>query len=112
MILYNVDSKCDQNHIHRQRIKYLHSCIMSHVKAVLDPGLRGGGGGGHPDPEIRGGSLPPIFLPLWASVWSKNKGGQVPCAPPRSATEKCVEYFTDFGRLLFEEQPQEPFAGC
>ena len=27
-----------------------------------------GGGGGHPDPEIRGGGLR-------ASVWSKNKGG-------------------------------------
>ena len=37
----------------------------------------GGGGGGHPDPEIRegGGSVKKIFCALQASVWSKNKGG-------------------------------------
>ena len=32
--------------------------------------------GGHPDPEIKGGQSPKkIFSALWASVWSKNKGG-------------------------------------
>ena len=36
----------------------------------------GGGGGGHPDPEIREvPGLERIFSPLQASVWSKNKKG-------------------------------------
>ena len=37
-----------------------------------------------PDPEIRGEGpvSPPFFLALWASVWSKNKGGQPPQNPP------------------------------
>ena len=52
---------------------------------------REGGGGGHPDPEIRRGrGRPPekIFSALRASFWSKNKGGgtRVP-RPPGSATE-------------------------
>ena len=47
--------------------------------------------GGHPDPEIRGGGgggggRPPykLFSALWASFWSKNKGGGpgAPQAPP------------------------------
>ena len=58
----------------------------------MDPDLqiRGGGGGvGHPDPEITGGTLSPktFFSALWASFWSKNKGGA--CSPgpsPGSAT--------------------------
>ena len=36
--------------------------------AVADPDLRVKGGGGHPDPEIRG----------VASVWSENKEGGPP----------------------------------
>ena len=32
-------------------------------------------GGGHTDPEKRGGSLKNIFSALRASVWPKNKGG-------------------------------------
>ena len=43
-----------------------------------------GGGGGHPNPEIRGGggrSLKKFFLPLRVSFWSKNKGGQGPPGP-------------------------------
>ena len=43
------------------------------------------GGGGHPDPEIRGGpGLKKIFFSaLRASFWSKNKGGgRAPQAPP------------------------------
>ena len=54
------------------------------VRTVPDPDLEinkaGGGGGSHPDPEIRGTSLQKIFPALRASVWSKNKG--VP-EPPR-----------------------------
>ena len=49
--------------------------------AVADPDLqiREGGGGGHPDPKIRGGtrSQKNICSALRASFWSKNKGGRV-----------------------------------
>ena len=48
------------------------------VIPVPDPDLeiREGGGGGHLDPEIRGGTVFKTFLSaLRASVWSKNKGG-------------------------------------
>ena len=41
-----------------------------------------GGGGGHPDPEIRGVVSQKFFSALRASVWSKNKGGRNPPAPP------------------------------
>ena len=41
--------------------------------AVADPDLQVRGGGGHPDPEIRGRA---------ASVWSENKGGRPSRAPP------------------------------
>ena len=35
-----------------------------------------GGGGGDPDPEIRGDPVSKIFvLPFGVSVWSKNKRG-------------------------------------
>ena len=43
-----------------------------------DPQIGGrGGGGGHPDPEITGGSRSPkkIFSTLRASVWATNKEG-------------------------------------
>ena len=56
--------------------------------AVAEPDLeiRGEGGGGHPDPEIRrrrgGQSLKKYFPALRASGWSKNKGGPVPRFPP------------------------------
>ena len=43
---------------------------------VLDPDIEISRGPGHPDPKIRGGLSPKrIFLALWASVWSKYKGG-------------------------------------
>ena len=48
---------------------------------MADPHLqrRGGGGAGHPDPEIRGvggtQSKKYFFSALWASFWSENKGG-------------------------------------
>ena len=55
---------------------------------LVDPDLkiRGGGrgGGGHLDPEIRGArSQKKFFSALWASVWSKNKGGRG--RPPRAS---------------------------
>ena len=47
------------------------------------PSDRGGGGAGHLDPEIRGSASPKKFFPaFWASVWSKNKRGAGPRAPP------------------------------
>ena len=51
---------------------------------VADPDLQiRGGGSGHRDPEIsRGGVSKKMFLALQASVWSNNKGGQPPWAPP------------------------------
>ena len=39
---------------------------------MVDPDLqiRRGGGGGHPDPEIRVGQSPKnFFFALWGSVW-------------------------------------------
>ena len=55
-----------------------------------------GGGGGHPDPEIRegGGSVKKIFCALQASVWSKNKEGGWGCflAPPLDKTFKKIKY--------------------
>ena len=51
---------------------------------LFDQSLRGegGGGGDHPDPEIRRGGrlLKKFFSAVRASVWSKNKGG-VPGPP-------------------------------
>ena len=44
-----------------------------------------GRGGGHPDPEIGEGAVSKKFISaLWASVWSKNKGGggRPPLDPP------------------------------
>ena len=43
---------------------------------MTDPDLEiRGWGSGHPDPEIRGGTVSKkIFSALWAPVWSKNKG--------------------------------------
>ena len=45
-----------------------------------------GGGGGHPDPEVRGRPGLNFFSTLRASVWSKNKGGGSPGPSPGSAT--------------------------
>ena len=46
--------------------------------------FRWGGGGVHPDPEIRGGADSKLFSAIRASFWSKNKGvGAGPLwAPP------------------------------
>ena len=52
-----------------------------------DPDLQIRGGGGHPDPEIRGTVSKNIFSTLRASVLSKNKGGGPPGPSPGSATE-------------------------
>ena len=54
----------------------------THSVVDLDLQIRGGGGG-HPDPEIRGGPVSKkIFSALRASSWSRNKGGRAPRAPP------------------------------
>ena len=62
--------------------------------AVPDLQIRGGGGGGYPDPEIRwGGAVSKTFFSaLRVSVWSKNKGGRPdpPYPSPGSATETDV----------------------
>ena len=67
--------------------------IITYI-AVLDPDLQikgggGEGGGGHPDPEIRGRpGLQKSFSALQASFWSTNQGepGSPPPSPPGSAT--------------------------
>ena len=47
----------------------------------------GGGGGGHPDPEIRVGELKKFFSALRASFGSKIRGGgRGPSPSPGSAT--------------------------
>ena len=51
--------------------------IVVVLVTLADPDLqmRKGGGGGHPDPEIRGRSLQKTnFSALLASVWSKDRG--------------------------------------
>ena len=55
---------------------------------MADPDLqiRGAGGWRSQDPEIRGegpGLRKKFFPPLWASVWSKNKGGGLPRPLPQ-----------------------------
>ena len=56
---------------------YFNLTLQDFPYTVTDPDLqiRGGGGGGNPDPEIRGVGWSP------KNVWSKNKGG-APRAPP------------------------------
>ena len=54
--------------------------VVQLVNPVLDPGIEISRGPGHPDPKMGGGGrggLSPkrIFLALWASVWSKYRGG-------------------------------------
>ena len=49
------------------------------VQPSRPPGV--GGGGGHPDPEIRGGRPKQYFSAFRASVWSKYKGGPRPLGP-------------------------------
>ena len=60
---------------------------------------RGGGIGGHPDPEMRvgGGAVSKkIFSALRASFWSKNKGGPgQPSSSPGPATVKQVTRYTN-----------------
>ena len=48
--------------------------------SVSDPDLQIAGGGGCPDPEIRGGCSPKKGSAHLSSVWSKNKEGR--CPPP------------------------------
>ena len=61
------------------------------ARTVADPDLYiRGGGGGHPDPEIRGD---PVL------VWSKNRGGVDPRAPPLDPPLKNVPDITTGSRL-------------
>ena len=62
--------------------------VSSTVSGGSRPSDRGGGGGGvHPDPEIRRASLHNFFSILRASFWSKNKGGaRAPRAPTLDPT--------------------------
>ena len=54
--------------------------------SVADPDLqiRGGGGGGHPDPEIsRGAQSPKKFFRLFGPHFDRKiRGGRAPRAPP------------------------------
>ena len=67
---------------------YLGLDLLIGCSGRSSPSDKGGGGGrgraSHPDPEIRGGgSLQKIFSALWASFWSKYKGGAwAPWPPP------------------------------
>ena len=60
------------------------------------------GGGGHSSLEIRGSreGLQNIFPSLRAWVWSKNKGGQAPRAPPLDPPLPKLEKDIPFGRSL------------
>ena len=65
--------------------------ILKANKPVADPDLqiRGGGGGGHPDPEIRGGlaSKKQVFRPFGLHFDLKIRGVPVPPGPsPESST--------------------------
>ena len=57
--------------------------IFTRITVVDSDFKLSGGGGGHPDPEIRerGGSVKKIFWALQASVWSKNKRGGMGVSP-------------------------------
>ena len=62
------------------------------INIVTDSDLQiGGGGGGHPDPEIRGAGpdlKEKFFSALWASLWSKIRRRPGPPGPsPGSTTE-------------------------
>ena len=70
-------------------------CLTEVPHTVVDPGLQiRGGGAGHPDPEIRGGDLQKdLFWALWASFWSKNKGGRPPGHLSYSYDLSCGQLF-------------------
>ena len=65
-------------------MQYLFLNIIITTSGRSRPSERGGGGSGHPDPEIRGGpGRKKIFSALRVSFWTKNKvGEQAPQAPP------------------------------
>ena len=87
MAVYKTRNNVKNRSIHSPYLKNETFCN----KAVADPDLQiSKGGGGHPDPEIKGGSLKKnSFSALRASFWSKNEGGPGPPGrSPRSATAK------------------------
>ena len=61
-----------------------HDGVRNILIPVADPDLQiRGGGGGHPDPEIRGGpASKKMFSAVRASFSSENKGGWPPWVPP------------------------------
>ena len=82
---------------------------------MADPDLQiSGRGGGHPDPEIRGGGggvLKKFFPALRASVWSKNKGeaaplgpslGSATAMPPTGTIRLCLHYTGRYEKLSFQ----------
>ena len=77
---------------------------------MVDPDLqiRGGGGwGGHPDPDKKGGPVSEkVFSALWASVWSKKKGGTSPPPSPGpspgSTTENTIKRMRPIYNILIQ----------
>ena len=71
--------------------------LLTVLIALADPDLQMGGGG-HPDPEIRGGGAvsKKIFSAIRASLWSKNKGGT--WAPPLDPPLHCFRVTSALGR--------------
>ena len=70
---------------------------------MLDPDLqiRGGGGGSHPDPEIREAPvLKKHFSALQASVWSKNKGLGGGGAAPLDLPQMKFNQFSAFSTFV------------
>ena len=70
-------------------IVFFTSKTLADILTELSDKVGGGGGDGHPDPEIRGGAASKkFFSALRASFWSKNKGGPGPPSPsPGSASD-------------------------
>ena len=71
-------------------ILFFTSKILADILTGLSDKVGGGGGDGHPDPEMKGrGRLQKNFFSAFrASFWSKNKGGPGPPSPsPGSASD-------------------------
>ena len=60
------------------------------------------GGGSHPDPEISGGASlkKKVLSVLWASVWSKNKGGPVRTLPLDPSLTWCMVFGQERDKTL------------
>ena len=102
MAVYKTRNDVKNRSIHSPYLKNETFCN----KAVAEPDLQisKGGGGAHPDLEIKGGSLKKnSFSVLRASFWSKNEGGPGPPGrSPRSATVKRHEEFYEYAHPRFK----------